>query len=235
MWPGGTRRFQWGVVPRSAYEERFELVLAIRSIPFAELQKLTHEDGIEEQVAHGVVLTALVGSGKEAQRPHGEIVGALTEALILDGTKCLGVRYTLGGVTQEARAGREVIVSAGSVNSPQLLELSGIGQPEVLQRNGIEVRHALAGVGENLRDHYAPRMRWKVKAPGLTYNDKARGVKMVWQALRYATTGKGLPARRRPRSSTLGLGRPWEPSAAPGRASPQRGSAQRALPGDRRG
>jgi len=102
------------------------------------------------------------------------------------------VRYTVGGVRQEARAGREVIVSAGAVNSPQLLELSGIGQPEILQSHGIEVRHALAGVGENLRDHYAPRMMWNVKSPGLTYNDKARGVKMVWQALRYATTGKGL-------------------------------------------
>ena len=118
--------------------------------------------------------------------------GALTEALILDGTKCLGVRYTIDGVAQEAHAGREVIVSAGAVNSPQLLELSGIGQPEILKRHGIEVHHALAGVGENLRDHYAPRMMWNVNAPGLTYNDKARGVKMVWQALRYATTGKGL-------------------------------------------
>ncbi|MDA1101265.1 MAG: GMC family oxidoreductase N-terminal domain-containing protein [Proteobacteria bacterium] len=118
--------------------------------------------------------------------------GALTEALILEGTRCVGVRYTLGGVSREARAGREVIVSAGAVNSPQLLELSGIGQPELLGKYGIAVRHALPGVGENLRDHYAPRMLWEVTAPGYTYNDTARGVRMVWQALRYAVTGSGL-------------------------------------------
>ncbi|MEA2789423.1 MAG: choline dehydrogenase, partial [Acetobacteraceae bacterium] len=80
---------------------------------------------------------------------------ALTETLLLEGKRCIGVRYTAGGQQHEARAGREVIVSAGSINSPQLLELSGIGQPELLQSLGIEVRHALKGVGENLRDHYS--------------------------------------------------------------------------------
>jgi choline dehydrogenase len=118
--------------------------------------------------------------------------GALTEALLLEGKRCVGVRYSLRGVAREARAGAEVIVSAGSVNSPQLLELSGIGQPELLGKHGIEVRHALPGVGENLRDHYAPRMLWEVTVPNLTYNDKARGVRMVWQALRYAVKGEGL-------------------------------------------
>jgi choline dehydrogenase len=118
--------------------------------------------------------------------------GALTEALILEGTRCVGVRYSVDGVSHEARAGREVIISAGSINSPQLLELSGIGQPEVLGEHGIAVQHALPGVGENLRDHYAPRMLWEVTAPNLTYNDKARGVRMVWQALRYAVKGSGL-------------------------------------------
>jgi choline dehydrogenase len=94
---------------------------------------------------------------------------------------------------REARAQREVIVSAGSINSPQLLELSGIGQPERLQALGIEVRHALKGVGENLRDHYSPRMKWQVPASlGMTYNDKMRGLGKVKQALTYALTHKGL-------------------------------------------
>ncbi len=87
---------------------------------------------------------------------------ALTEALMLDGKRCIGVRYSVRGSTHEARAAREVVVSAGSINSPQLLELSGIGQPERLQGLGIEVRHALPGVGENLRDHFAPRTRWAI-------------------------------------------------------------------------
>ena len=118
---------------------------------------------------------------------------ALTECLLLEGKRCVGVRFTVDGQPREARANREVIVSAGSINSPQLLELSGIGRPELLQGLGIEVRHGLKGVGENLRDHYSPRMKWVVPASlGMTYNAKARGLGMVWQALRYALMHKGL-------------------------------------------
>jgi choline dehydrogenase len=118
---------------------------------------------------------------------------ALTECLLIEGKRCVGVRYRVNGQQHEARAGREVVVSAGSINSPQLLELSGIGQPELLQGLGIEVRHALKGVGENLRDHYSPRMKWTVPASlGMTYNDKMRGVGTVWQALKYALSNKGL-------------------------------------------
>lgn len=118
--------------------------------------------------------------------------GAYTESLVLDGKRCIGVAYTVAGERQQARAAREVIVAAGAVNSPQLLELSGIGQPELLQKLGIAVRHALPGVGENLRDHYAPRMLWRIKARGLTYNDKGRGLGALWQGLRYACRGSGL-------------------------------------------
>jgi choline dehydrogenase-like flavoprotein len=118
---------------------------------------------------------------------------AHTECLLLEGKRCVGVRYTVDGQQREARANREVVVSAGSINSPQLLELSGIGQPELLQSLGIEVRHELKGVGENLRDHYSPRMKWTVPASlGMTYNDRARGLGMVKQALKYALTQKGL-------------------------------------------
>lgn len=118
--------------------------------------------------------------------------GALTEMLLLDGRRCIGVRYSIDGVPHEVRAAREVIVSAGSINSPQLLELSGIGQPERLRNLGIEVRHALPGVGENLRDHFAPRTRWAIGAKGLTYNDTARGLGLVWQAFRYALFRDGM-------------------------------------------
>ena len=117
---------------------------------------------------------------------------ALTECLLIEGKRCVGVRYTVNGQQHEARANREVVVSAGSINSPQLLELSGIGQPELLKGLGIEVRHELKGVGENLRDHYSPRMKWTVPPSlGMTYNDKGRGLGMVWQALKYATHQQG--------------------------------------------
>ncbi len=117
---------------------------------------------------------------------------ALTEALILEGKRCTGVRYSVQGKLHEARAAREVVVSAGSINSPQLLELSGIGQPDRLRNLGIEVRHALPGVGENLRDHYAPRTRWSIGTSGITFNDRGRGLGLVGQALRYAFFQDGM-------------------------------------------
>ena len=119
---------------------------------------------------------------------------ALTESLVLDGKRCTGVRYTVSGELREAGAAREVVVCGGTINSPQLLELSGIGQPERLRKLGIEVRHELPGVGENLRDHYAPRTRWLVCKKGITYNDRARGLGMVYQAARYALFRKGFLA-----------------------------------------
>ena len=62
--------------------------------------------------------------------------GAMTEKLLFEGKRCVGVRYSVGGTVHEARVTREVMLSAGSINSPQLLELSGIGNPEVLRRAG---------------------------------------------------------------------------------------------------
>jgi choline dehydrogenase len=120
--------------------------------------------------------------------------GALTQAFVLEGKRCTGVRYSVGDNLREAAAAREVVVSAGTINSPQLLELSGIGQPERLRNLGIEVRQALPGVGENLRDHYAPRTRWLVGKRGVTFNDRARGLGMVYQATRYALFRKGFLA-----------------------------------------
>jgi choline dehydrogenase len=117
---------------------------------------------------------------------------ALTEALVLEGRRCIGVRYSVAGDVREAHAGREIVVSGGSINSPQLLELSGIGQPERLRKLGIEIRHALPGVGENLRDHYAPRTRWSIGAKEITFNDRGRGLGLVGQALRYALFGQGM-------------------------------------------
>ena len=137
---------------------------------------------------------------------------ALTECLVFAGKRCTGVRYSLGGQVREAKANREVIVSAGSINSPQLLELSGIGQATRLKDLGIDVVHNLQGVGENLRDHYSPRMKWSVpRELGLTYNDKGRGLGLVWQALKYALSEKGYLASRRRRFAPISRpGKGWK-------------------------
>lgn len=114
--------------------------------------------------------------------------------LIFEGKRAVGVRYLKGGkggTPVEVRASKEVILSGGTYNSPQLLQLSGVGSPELLQSHGIEVRHALPGVGEGLQDHYAPRSVARVKNIR-TINELRRGVSLWVEALKWATTRRGL-------------------------------------------
>ncbi len=118
--------------------------------------------------------------------------GAMAESLVLEGKTCVGVRYVVNGEKREARASREVIVSTGSINSPKLLELSGIGQSDFLREKGITPVHELPGVGENLRDHYSPRVRFEITEKGATFNDNGRGWRLGREAIKYALTGQGL-------------------------------------------
>ncbi len=128
-------------------------------------------------------------------RPNLKVVqGAMAEQLVLEGKRCVGVRYTVGGVSYETRAAREVIVSGGSINSPKLLELSGIGQPELLRARGVTPLHELRGVGENLRDHYSPRVKFAIAGKNLTFNDNARGWRLAREAMKYALNGEGFLA-----------------------------------------
>ena len=85
----------------------------------------------------------------------------------------------------------EVVLAAGAVQSPHLLELSGIGRPDVLGAVGVPVAHALPGVGRNYRDHYATRMNWRVKVPR-TLNELTRGWRLGLAVARYALLRKGI-------------------------------------------
>jgi choline dehydrogenase len=127
------------------------------------------------------------------RRPNLDVVTeAPTRRVLLEGKRCVGIVYERWGREIEARAGREVILCAGAVATPQLLELSGIGNPTILKANGIAVQHASPAVGENLRDHINARVVWRVKVPSVSYNHKARGIGAVGQALRYMTTRGGF-------------------------------------------
>ncbi len=167
-------------------------------IPYTRDYNGARQDGIgmtQTTIRHGRRMsTAHCYLDPARRRPNLTIqANALSECLLFEGTRCVGVRYTLGGQQRKAHARKEVVVSAGAINSPQLLELSGIGQADRLRALGIEVRHELRGVGENLRDHYAPRMKWTIlPSLGMTYNDKGRGLGLVWEALKYGLTRKGL-------------------------------------------
>ncbi|QAU45411.1 GMC family oxidoreductase [Bradyrhizobium guangzhouense] len=113
--------------------------------------------------------------------------------IIFEGKRAVGVRYTKGGrggTPVEVRANKEVILSGGTYNSPQLLQLSGIGSPDLLNAHGIQVRHALP-VGEGLQDHYAPRTVARVKDIK-TINELRRGFSLWIEALKWATARRGL-------------------------------------------
>ena len=113
--------------------------------------------------------------------------------IIFEGKRAVGIRYAKGGrggTPCEVRANKEVILAGGTYNSPQLLQLSGVGPPELLQSVGIAVRHALP-VGEGLQDHYAPRSVARVKDIK-TINELRQGWHLWVEALKYATTRGGL-------------------------------------------
>ena len=113
-----------------------------------------------------------VGYLRPAQkRPNLRVeVKALATRLLFDGKRAAGVAYEADGVKREVRATREVILAAGTINSPQLLQLSGVGPRALLERHGIPVLHDAPGVGEDLQDHFYCRTFWRCTRP-ITLND----------------------------------------------------------------
>lgn len=146
-------------------------------------------------VRRGVRSSVLGGYLAPARRrPNVTIVtDAHVTRLDFDGTTCTGVEYVHEGASVRATARREVVVSGGAVQSPQLLELSGVGSPDVLAAAGIPLRHALPGVGENLRDHFAVRTKFEVRRP-ITLNDRTRGWRLAREAVRWVASGRGALA-----------------------------------------
>ncbi|MBB4264029.1 GMC family oxidoreductase [Bradyrhizobium sp. CIR3A] len=114
--------------------------------------------------------------------------------LLLEGKRAVGVEYTVHGEKREARCGRELILSCGAIQSPGLLERSGIGRPELLKSFGIEVRHGLKGVGENCGNHFAPFISWRVNRP-ITLNEQTRGLRLLREIARYYISGTGVLSR----------------------------------------
>jgi choline dehydrogenase len=119
------------------------------------------------------------------------VTDALAERITIENGRATGILYSIGGTRREARATREVIVSGGSVNSPQLLQLSGIGAAGLLSEKGIAVVADLPGVGENLQDHFSVPVQVKVNAPWTLNHQLGNLPKQALAALRYAATRKG--------------------------------------------
>ncbi len=121
---------------------------------------------------------------------------AQVKRVMFEGRRAVGVAFDQFGIERRMRARKEVILCAGAVQSPQILELSGIGQAARLKDLGIEPLVDLKGVGENLQDHYISRLTWEIK--GLeSLNQMVRGVPLVAEVLKYFLGNTGaltLPA-----------------------------------------
>ena len=118
-------------------------------------------------------------------------INAHTLGILTDGGRATGVKFEQNGKTRTVTAAKGVVLCAGAVQSPQILELSGIGNPNILRQYGIEVVHSLPGVGENYQDHYMVRQTWEIKKK-ITLNEQTRGVSLIREALRYAFTRRGI-------------------------------------------
>jgi choline dehydrogenase len=121
--------------------------------------EMTVHNGIRWSAANAYLRPAL------RRRNTQLIANAFVTRIVLKGKRAVGVEYDLGGELFIALANREVIVAASSINSPKLLQVSGIGPPDVLRTAGVSVVHALPGVGENLHDHLEVYFQVESKKP----------------------------------------------------------------------
>ena len=119
------------------------------------------------------------------------LTGAHVISLNLEGQRCAGLTFLQNGKVASVQARGEIVLSAGAVQTPQILELSGIGDPTVLHGAGIETRAALPGVGANYCDHYIPRMNWRVRNTR-TLNETTRGASLVFSVAEYLAGRTGL-------------------------------------------
>lgn len=117
---------------------------------------------------------------------------ALAARVLFEGKRAVGVEYTQNEQTKTAKARGEVILAGGAINSPQLLELSGIGHPDLLNAQGIETISALPGVGENLQDHFVIGNRYRMKPGSPSVNQQSRGLAMIGEVFKYLIQRKGL-------------------------------------------
>ena len=122
------------------------------------------------------------------KRPHVEVrANAHATSILFDGKRAVGVRYVRGrpgGKVMEVRARREVILCAGALNTPKLLQLSGIGPADLIRELGLEVRADVPGVGNNLQDHYGVRMVTELKGVR-TFNSMAKGLPLGLEILKW--------------------------------------------------
>ena len=153
-------RIAWDILDavRDATEE-----IGIRKVSDFNQGDNEGSDYFEVNQRRGLRVSAAKAFLKPAlKRPNLRLVTeAHTRRVLFDGSRATGVEYEAGSRVVTASA-REIVLTAGAIGTPQLLELSGVGRPDALSRIGVDVQHALAGVGENLQDHLQLRTIFRI-------------------------------------------------------------------------
>ena len=178
-WEEGAGAFRGGDGPlttvwsryRDPLVEAYAAAGAAAGYPATEDYNGAQQEGLgrwQATIRHGRRCSAAVAYLRPAlTRPNLMVeVNALTPRILFDGDRAIGVEYLKGGERRVARAEREIILAGGVINSPQLLMLSGIGDPEMLGEHDIPVSVPLRGVGRNLQDHIAAGLLWQRREPG---------------------------------------------------------------------
>jgi choline dehydrogenase/4-pyridoxate dehydrogenase len=178
-WEGGASAYRGGDGPLTVQSCRYQDPL---TGAFAEAGKSaghpwTDDYNGEQQLGFSR-LQMTIGRGRRCssataylrpalQRPNLRVeVNALARRIRIEGGRATGIEYQQGGVAHTALAGREVILCGGVINTPQLMMLSGLGDPEELERHGLSVKTALPGVGRNLQDHVSVILMYHRREPG---------------------------------------------------------------------
>lgn len=117
---------------------------------------------------------------------------AAAQRILFDGKRAIGVEVRQHGRLLRIRAQAEVILAAGSIESPKLLELSGIGGGQLLGEHAIPIVHDMRAVGENLQDHFLISAQWRVKKQFQTLNERTHGWRLVGEVAKYVTRRQGL-------------------------------------------
>jgi len=205
-WEGGASTYRGGDGPLTTRATRYRdpLVDAYLAAaeeaghPMTEDYNGAQQEGFgrsQQTIRNGRRCSAAVAYLRPAlARPNLEVaVNALAERVLIEGHRAVGVEYLSGGERCTARAEREVIVAGGVINSPQILMLSGIGDPEALRAYEIAVNVALPGVGHNLQDHVSVTIAYARKEPG-PLHAKMRADRIALELGRAYLRGEGIAA-----------------------------------------
>jgi choline dehydrogenase len=203
----GASRFHGGTGPLTTARYETDDFIYPRIIDTAEALGFKHlEDFHAEEVEGFAVPDCNYHGGERAStvarflrpamsRPNLRVrINTLVHGLLLENGRCAGVRAERDGQVEEIRCEREVILAAGTFNSPQLLQLSGIGAPRDLEPHGIPVRHALEGVGANLQDHQSLSVDFAASGE-FCFDSRLRLDRLALSVLQWKLFRNGILAR----------------------------------------